>query len=133
VFKVSSFCESGACIWVDCDCEGAHPRTSSRSNPSGNSVEASGCETPGCRMIHVRDTKNPAPEAAIDYPITTWCGGLSMIFQLVEDIPRNYPTLGRVSSAWYKVERNGTALYFDDEERVAFLRGASLREFVPSR
>jgi len=135
VYKVSSFCASQSCIWVDCSCEGAHPRKSGKSNPSGNSVVATGCEVPGCLMVHVRDTKNPAPDAVLDYLRSTWCGGLMVIFQPVsrEDIPAGYPTCGRVSDAWYKVERNGAVLYFDEEERVAFLQGASHGEFVTSQ
>ena len=86
-------------------------------------------------MIHVRDTKNPALAAVLDYPRQTWCGGLIMIFQPVrrEDIPESYPTAGRVSDAWYKVERGGAVLYFDEEERVHFVQGASHGEFVTTR
>jgi hypothetical protein len=130
MYRKSSFCSQQSCVEVDCECTGANWRKSSKSNPSGNCVEFGGCSVHGCRMVHIRDTKNPG--VVLDYPRITWSGGLSVIFELVhrEDIPSGYPTLNRASDSWWKVERNGSVLYFDDEERIAFLQGAVAREFA---
>lgn len=127
----SSFCNNSACVQVAW-------RKSSKSNPSGNSVEV--LDDPCQDVIYVQDSKNPGPVQV--YSRETWSGGYSVVFEPImqSDLPADLNLAEHADSvSWYRVTYDGlnaegtpdrVELYFDTDERYAFWQGVIASEFA---
>jgi hypothetical protein len=125
----SSFCSAVNCLQV------AFTK-SSKSNPSGNSVEARISDDQ--RFAFVRDSKLGAASPILRYPLIEWHAGRRIEFTSVysTDVPdfimgiRAADVMVPQAMDWYKVEKDGQTLFFDQEEVTAFQAGVQLNEFA---
>jgi hypothetical protein len=88
-----------------------------------------------CGIPHLRDSKDPGG-VILDYPAAEWAEGRVVQFEPVstELVPERLRDVraSRTSELlpWYRVTRDGLSLYFDAEEKAAWLAGVAASEFA---